>query len=1609
MHKKKTFSLILVVALLFGMINFSGMNSYAEPGTNIKLTLSPATEGRYDYYTYEEAVVYLDLDLSGFESNIQDSDLVITVPKEYLNAMVGSTIGSATGPTAVTTADGQYQLTYHFSKLTGGTSLRIPIRVQTLPGTTPENYVLPINATLVASDETDLAIAEELDLKQKTRDPIITKYKSTPGGVISYDGSTTYGGQGTATDSNIIKPGTENPQVFYFNVAYEAAAGTAATTYLGVRKYEKIIIRDTLTDGAVFVQSLNPGWVYDADTNTASYTMNNPSLHSGATTPVGFNAPSLSLIYPNGDVRNTFNNTASVEFVPQNKQIYENDNVVSTDGIKFKMTTILPGTMTLYKGSSNFADQITQKEANKVWTCSATNQSDSFGLENLVLEDSGLDARLEYTSIRLMSTFNNLFSGTVDIEGEDATGTVTTIAQNVSGGNTEYAIPSGTIKVYIKSTDGSYLLPGKTFSFYVTTKLKDPENVHYDAVNNTNNRFLNTLKSTGEYVGTDVTSTGTRLASIYIVPYAPSVYLTKRSSKTSLFVGETTTFTLDARSYNTMMAPDTINDSSVIDLLPQGLEYVAGSASIAYNLNFVSKEPTVVQNYKGTGQTALIWTSSKDFEPAGIYFYISYQAKATKTMSQGVNTNKAYWIWSNNGFGSSEIQPVTVGYTTAFRSADLYDFDNDGNVTEYVAYSAVNVTYTPPREVIASKYTKGSLDLEDTLIGGRTEIGADFSYTLKVWNNSIVDLNRLSAVEVLPYVGDKTIVADGEENYLSRNSEFKVDLTGPVIGPTGYTVYYSTQVPASDSVTSPADYCARSDWMPEAMVSDWSTIRGIKIVMNAGTTLRVGETAKFDVPVKSLSDMSLANGEAAHNSFAISLNGEKEFLEANSTSVTLTSYKVSGTLFNDANKNGLLDDGEEVFKNQEVQLFEEDGTPAVDLDGNLIKTTTKEDGTYQFAVYNKGTYYVHVTAPDYYIATEKGSDDNPLASHVSVTTGNTDTFELTADANSAVRNAGYYANTGDLTIKKVLLDSDGNIIDETREFTILVTGPSYPDGKEMTLSNETPLLLEHLEYGTYEVKELDASIYEVSISGTVTLSYENRTGEITVQNKEKTVESASLDIEKIIGERTTNGGSNNGGTNNGGGNSNYVIGIHGAATIAIGKTAELMPNVDETFTFELIPGEDTFPMPHDSEVTIEGEGTASFGTWNYTKPGTYTYQVKEVAGEDSHYTYDGTVYTITDTVALNDAGDLEVSRVVKNSRGAIVTGALSFANQFTAKPVTAATVQIEKIIGEKTSHDPTTTRSHNGGGNSDYVIGIHGAATLAIGKATELMPNIDEAFTFELIPDENTFPMPHDSKVTIEGEGTASFGTWSYTEPGEYTYQVKEVTGDNSHYTYDKTLYTIIDTVTLNDAGDLEVTRIVQNDREETVDGALAFTNQFTAKPVAAATLDVEKTVKGNPNVDETFTFELAPDEETFPMPGKNGGIAEVTIGGSGTASFGTWSYTEPGEYTYQVKEVAGDNSHYTYDKTLYTIIDTVTLNDAGDLEVTRVIQNDSGETINGALAFTNEYTNSKTNHVTKPNNPNDNLAVQTGDNSHPYVLLAVAIGSLILLLILGLIWRRKK
>lgn len=93
-------------------------------------------------------------------------------------------------------------------------------------------------------------------------------------------------------------------------------------------------------------------------------------------------------------------------------------------------------------------------------------------------------------------------------------------------------------------------------------------------------------------------------------------------------------------------------------------------------------------------------------------------------------------------------------------------------------------------------------------------------------------------------------------------------------------------------------------------------------------------------------------------------------------------------------------------------------------------------------------------------------------------------------------------------------------------------------------------------------------------------------------------------------------------------------------------SVELNGDHDEQFhvTIELAEGMDeTTPLPDEAAdgLLIAGDASDSFSNFHFTKPGDYSYVVKQDIGDTAYMSYDDTVYTVTIRVTNADNGGLQ--------------------------------------------------------------------------------------------------------------------------------------------------------------------------------------------------------------------------------------------------------------------------------------------------------------------------------------------------------------------------------
>ena len=330
---------------------------------------------------------------------------------------------------------------------------------------------------------------------------------------------------------------------------------------------------------------------------------------------------------------------------------------------------------------------------------------------------------------------------------------------------------------------------------------------------------------------------------------------------------------------------------------------------------------------------------------------------------------------------------------------------------------------------------------------------------------------------------------------------------------------------------------------------------------------------------------------------------------------------------------------------------------------------------------------------------------------------------------------------------------------------------------------------------------------------------------------------------------------------------------------------------------------DGAPTPEYTEVTIPGGDTGSFGRITFEAAGTYTYTVSEVNDGVSGMTYDRSQYTVTFTV-VEDAGShkLEVESVAYGQVGASTT-AQQPEQPVADVPADAPEVEpgeepkepsaddaAEQVLtGESLQADNTPEKESDSlySKETGFTFVNHYKKPVVIPSETKITDEFvvskvytsadtyDGPVTFTVTP-RGTAPVPEKTSVTISGEGRADFGSVTFSNPGTYTYEIRETAGDVTNMTYDSTVYTVTVRVTRpTDTSPLSATvSHLANGGAYSyrTDTGMVFRNSY-AKPAEVTTgaLKISKTVSGSgADQNAEFQFRVRVGE----LDGTYGGVA---------------------------------------------------------------------------------------------------------------------------------------
>lgn len=210
-----------------------------------------------------------------------------------------------------------------------------------------------------------------------------------------------------------------------------------------------------------------------------------------------------------------------------------------------------------------------------------------------------------------------------------------------------------------------------------------------------------------------------------------------------------------------------------------------------------------------------------------------------------------------------------------------------------------------------------------------------------------------------------------------------------------------------------------------------------------------------------------------------------------------------------------------------------------------------------------------------------------------------------------------------------------------------------------------------------------------------------------------------------------------------------------------------------------------------------------------------------------------------------------------------------------------------------------------------------------------------------MVAGEFRFEMLEGSRVVATGtnaaDGTVTLSTVTYDAPGTHSYEIREVNGGKTidGVRYSGTTYHVNTTVFDTGNGNLAVTH------ELVEEGPATFTNAYETTP-ADVTITAHKELLGATLTDGQFAFQLT----------GMGSDLRATNDAQGNVAFPHLLLTEPGTYTYELRELNDGQEGVTYDERVYVV--TVTVTDDGLGHLSAEVSMDAAD---GALAFTNTYT----------------------------------------------------
>ena len=825
--------------------------------------------------------------------------------------------------TAETYNAGTHTVTFTFiDPLISGTTGEVRIEVRFPNGTTPNGTVANNTATISASNATSVS----------------SSASNTASAIARID-----------VDKSLLGGGAING---YSTYHLAICNGTSRVEENGTLNLNSITVVDTLPPGSIFVETnLNTGSsaTYDAASHTVTIT--HPSLETGECI---FPKVSVQYLEPTFSVGENVTNEAFWTFTPVGEST---QTLTDSETFALKVPNYLAetfktlGNPTLFPGESStyFLEGVV----------SGTEPINQFCINDTIPND------IEITSFSLGGWYYGGLSGPSDIMNVSYTTNLN--GPTLLSGSPRLMWTNDVIDVEndlgLTIGGGEYItalnfcfgdIPSGFEEFspieltFVVKSSTSPGVV-------TNCSELSTTSPNFELRNECVDLTVAANAGIARLNPVKSIWPSGTHDRGDIIV-----FQIAIR--NELGAVDSVVNPIAYDLLPEGMEYVSGTWSLpgwGNTYGFPDPTFTFISDYEGTGREFLKWEWPAGIKiPPGERVVIAFNTEIT---DEAVGGFPAFY---NNTYIQT---PNSTDCISGIQDADVYDFDNDGDVSELFCGNRIAVNINELLALESEKLVRGQFDDNYTKFPdvGNSVPGGLADYILEVRNPGNLPMDSVVVIDILPSVGDIGVI-----DVTNRDSRWQPNLVSSVSAPAGITVYYSTAANPCRAdeglVPSGPIGCDVPNWST-TIPTDLTTVRSLKFDFGS-TVLQPMDTIQLAwamrVPVNIFSTIGAQPDSIAWNSFGYigrqTGNGQytlpSEPVKVGIDLNNVVPNVIGDFVWEDTNQNGIQDGGESGINGVRVELFRDNGDGISD---------PASDRFINFTVTANGGYYLFPNLPDY--------------------------------------------------------------------------------------------------------------------------------------------------------------------------------------------------------------------------------------------------------------------------------------------------------------------------------------------------------------------------------------------------------------------------------------------------------------------------------------------------------------------------------------------------------------------------------------------------------------------------------------------------------------------